>query len=142
MSKPVVVTPADYKPALNVLGSNVTVLAEGKQNITLQVGEEGVGPPPHEHPWDEAFFVMKGTVEFTCGGEVKMCASGSLVQIPAGTVHSFRYAAGGGEMLEMTGEGSRAVPLFAQFDREMPPGAPDVEKAVEIMVANGVTVRG
>jgi len=140
MSKPVVMTPADYKPALNVLGTNVIVLAEGKQNLTLQSGEEGMGPPPHSHPWDEAFFVTKGAVEFTCGGEVKMCARGSLVQVPAGTVHSFRYAPGGGEMLEMTGEGSGAVRMFAQFDRDLPPGPPDVQKAVEIMTANGLTV--
>jgi len=27
-------------------------------------GPEGSGPPPHSHPWDESFFVVKGEIDF------------------------------------------------------------------------------
>jgi hypothetical protein len=48
-AQPFVVTPADYYPALNVLGIKVTVLASNaatqSYEITLQQGDEGTGPP-------------------------------------------------------------------------------------------------
>ena len=48
-AQPFVVTPADYDPALNVLGTKVTVLASSpatqSYEITLQQGDEGMGPP-------------------------------------------------------------------------------------------------
>ena len=66
-TQPFVVTPKDYDPALNVLGTKVTVLASnaGTQSyeITLQQGDEGTGPPLHSHNWDESFYVLKGQVE-------------------------------------------------------------------------------
>ena len=48
-AQPFVVTPADYDPALNVLGTKVTVLASStatqSYEITLPQGDEGTGPP-------------------------------------------------------------------------------------------------
>ena len=47
-AQPFVVTPRDYDPALNVLGTKVTVLASNAATqayeITLQQGDEGTGP--------------------------------------------------------------------------------------------------
>ncbi len=96
-AQPFVVTPKDCDPALNVLGTKVTVLASNAATqayeITLQQGDEGMGPPPHSHNWDESFYVLKGKVEFTCAGKTIMCMPGTLVHVPAGTVHGFRYGA-------------------------------------------------
>jgi hypothetical protein len=33
----------------------------------LQEGPEASGPPPHSHPWDESFYVVKGKIEFGIG---------------------------------------------------------------------------
>ena len=85
--KPFVIKPADRKTALNVLGTQVTVLASGDdssdQRITLQSGSEGTGPPPHSHDWDKSFYVSGGQIQFTCGGKTTMCAAGTFVHIPA-----------------------------------------------------------
>ncbi len=58
-SKPFVLRPTDRKPTLNVLGSQMAVLASGSdiedQQVVEQVGDEGMGPPPHSHDWDESF---------------------------------------------------------------------------------------
>ena len=71
-AEPFVVSPKTYEPALNVLGVRVTVLASNLQTqgyeITLQSGDEGVGPPPHRHDWDETFFVLRGSVELSIEG--------------------------------------------------------------------------
>jgi len=139
-----VVTPNDYATPLNVLGTKVTVLASNAATlayeITLQQGDEGTGPPPHSHHWDESFYVLKGLVEFTCAGKIVTCSQGTLVHVPADTVHGFRYGAGGGELLEFTGQGGFATQLFTAINKEIPPGPPDIPKVLGVLKQNGVTV--
>ncbi|MCL4316327.1 MAG: cupin domain-containing protein [Gammaproteobacteria bacterium] len=143
-SKPFILKPGDRRPALSVIGTQVTVLASEAdiqdQQITAQSGDEGTGPPPHSHDWDESFYVTKGQIEFRCGGETVMCTAGTLVHVPAGTVHAFSYGRGGGEMLEITGRRSNAVPMFTALDREIPPGPPDVAKVIQVLAEHGVKV--
>jgi quercetin dioxygenase-like cupin family protein len=127
-----------------VLGTKVTVLASNAvtqaYEITLQQGDEGTGPPPHSHNWDVSFYVLKGTIEYTVGGKTVMCKPGTLVHVPAGTVHGFRYGAGGGEMVEVTGQGGLATQMFTAIDKEIPPGPPDIPIVSEVLKRNGVTV--
>ncbi len=141
---PLVVTPQDHAAALNVVGTKVTVLASNAVTqgleVTLQSGDAGTGPPPHSHDWDEAFYVLQGSVEFLHAGETTHCAAGTLVHLPAGTVHGFRYGPGGGQMLEFTGAGGTATQMFAALDREIPPGPPDVPRLLGLLKENGVTV--
>lgn len=143
-AQPFVVTPADYVPALNVLGIKVTVLASNaatqSYEITLQQGDEGTGPPPHSHNWDESFYVLKGQVEFSCTGKTVMCMPGTLVHVPAGTVHSFHFGVGGGEMFELTGQGGFATQMFTAISKEISPGPPDIPKLLEVVGQYGVTV--
>lgn len=141
-SNGLVVTPGDRRPTLDVIGVQVTVLVSDAecptQQITLQAGGERVGPPPHSHTWDESFYVTRGQVEFTCGDKSATCGVGTLVHVPAGTVHAFSFGPGGGEMLEITGAGSQAVRMFTALAREIPPGPLDVPKVVEVAGAYGV----
>lgn len=142
-SKPFVLKPSDRKPALTVLGTQIAVLASGTeirdQQVTVQSGSEGMGPPPHSHPWDESFYVTKGLLQFTVAGQTTLCEPGTLVHVPAGTVHAFSYGAGGGEMLEFTGKHTNSVAMFTALDREIPPGPPDVPKVIEVAGKHGVT---
>jgi len=139
-----IVTPKTSAEALNVLGVEITVLATNVQTqgyeITLQRGGEGMGPPPHHHPWDESFYVLAGSVEFTVGGKTVHCEKGTLVHIPAGTVHGFAFGAGGGEMFEVTGAGGAATRMFTDLAKRIPPGPPDLGLVVTALSDNGVTV--
>ena len=143
-TQPFVVTPNDYNPPLNVLGTKVTVLASNtatqSYEITLQQGDEGTGPPPHSHNWDESFFILKGTVNFICDDKITTCTQGALVHVPAGTVHGFNYGVGGGEMLEFTGQGGTATQMFTAVNNEIPPGPPDIPKVLEVLRNNGVAI--
>lgn len=51
--QPFVLRPDQHEPALNVVGTQVTVLASNaamqSYGITVQQGEEGTGPPLHSH---------------------------------------------------------------------------------------------
>lgn len=89
--------------------------------------------------WDESFYVTKGQIHFTCAGDTTICTSGTLVHVPAGTIHAFSYGPGGGEMLEITGHRSRAVEMFTALDREISPGPPDVPKLIQVAATYGVT---
>ncbi len=140
--EPYVVSPKTRTPALNVLGVEVTVLAGNDQTqgyeITLQAGAEGAGPPPHRHDWDESFYVLSGNVEITVEGRAHACGAGTLVHLPAGTVHGYRFGVGGGEMFEITGAGGNATRMFANVSREVRPGPPDIPMLTELLQRNGV----
>lgn len=143
-TRPFVLTPEQRERPLSVLGTQVTVLASNattqSYGITVQQGDEGTGPPPHRHDWDESFYVLKGLIEFVCDGQAVTCTPGTLVHVPRGTVHGFRYGAGGGQMLEITGPGALAAQMFTAVDREIPTGPSDIPKVLEVLGRNGVTV--
>ena len=141
--KPFVVAPKNHPRALNVVGEQVTVLASGETTgayeIFLQRGPEGSGPPSHSHPWDESFYVIKGEIEFSIDNNNMTAVPGTLVHLPAGTTHWFRFGKGDGEMISMTSR-EGASRLFADLDREISPGKPDIGKVVEVIRRHGVTV--
>jgi quercetin dioxygenase-like cupin family protein len=141
--KPFVVEPKDYAPALNIVGEHVTVLASGEATqgyeIFLQQGPEGSGPPPHSHPWDESFFVTRGQIEFGIGSEVSSLSQGTLVHIPAGTMHWFRFGKAGAEMVSMT-SCLGASRLFADLAREVAPVNPDLKLFTEIGERHGLKI--
>ena len=132
----------DRPRPLNIVGEKITVLASkqatGGYEVFLQEGDEGTGPPPHEHAWDESFYVIEGEIEFGIGDDQMTARPGTLVHLPAGTVHWFRFGAGGGRMLSMTGEGSDAAAFFTACDSEIPDGSPDVEKLTAVASRHAV----
>lgn len=140
--EPFVVTLESCGDPLTVLGTQISILASNRQTgsyeITCQQGDEGMGPPPHCHDWDESFFVLEGQVLLSFGEETVLCDPGTLVHVPGGTVHAFQYGPGGGRMLEITGKGGTATQAFAAVSREIPPGPLDVAQVTRVFGDNGV----
>src|SRR5215475_10040018 len=106
MSKPLVVS-VDQQATLKMVGEELTILASaaqtGSYEIFRQAGPEGSGPPPHRHDWDEAFYVMRGEVAFGVDDQQELVArAGTLVHVPGGSTHWFRFGPGGGEMISVT----------------------------------------
>ena len=139
--KPLIVAPEDYEEALDIVGEQITVLASGEATgsyeIFLQRGPEGSGPPPHNHPWDESFFVIKGEIEFGIGTDSKTASPGTLVHLPADTVHWFRFGRGGGEMISMTSR-LGASRMFTDMAKEIAPVDPDLGKLAEVGGRHGL----
>jgi quercetin dioxygenase-like cupin family protein len=138
---PFVVSPQDRTRSLSVAGEHITVLASAAQTrsyeIFFQAGPEGSSPPPHSHPWDEALYVMRGEISFGVGERESLAVAGTLVQVPGGTTHWFRYGRGGGEMLTLTsGEGASA--FFTDVDRNVSPENPDPGKFIAIAESHGL----
>ncbi|WP_355661461.1 cupin domain-containing protein [Halomonas salifodinae] len=136
-----IISPQDSPERLSVLGTRIDLLlGEGGYHITLQSGEEGAGPPPHAHDWDEAFFILDGEVRLSCDGQTHHCSPGTFVHVPAGRVHGFRYGPGGGRMLEITGSASQAVALFRELSATPAPERPDPARIAEIFGRHGVAL--
>ena len=126
------------------MGENITVLASNVSThgyeIFLQQGYEGTGPPPHSHDWDESFYVVKGNVEINYGDKSISANPGTLVHLRAGTIHGFRFGAGGGEMISVTGQTGHAALFFTTIDQEIPEGPLDIPKLIAVTEKCGVTV--
>jgi hypothetical protein len=108
--------------------------------LVLLLASRRRGPPPHSHPWDEAFYVTEGDVIFGAGEFQDVIAKpGTLVHIPGNTTHWFRFGAGGGEMISMTSRAGASV-FFTEVDAEILPTDPDFGALAVVAVANGLTV--
>jgi len=140
-AKPFVVQPKNYAPTLNIVGEQCTVLASGERTggyeIFWQRGPEGSGPPPHSHPWDESFYVLDGQVDFGIGSDSMTGTPGTLVHLPAGTVHWFRFGSGGGAMLSMTSR-LGASKMFTDIAGEVAPVNPDLDQLAEVGGRHGL----
>jgi quercetin dioxygenase-like cupin family protein len=141
--QPFIVRPRDVEP-MSVLGVRITVLAANTATdgyeITLQEGEEGAGPPPHSHDWDESFYVLRGEVEIACEGRRATLTPGSLVHVPRGTVHGYRFGSGGGGMLEVSSQGGSATRMFTNVGKQFPRADGDIPKLLALLLDNGVRI--
>lgn len=60
------------------------------------------GPDAHIHlNEDEYFYVLDGSYEFRCGGEVFTCVPGDVVKVPRGELHQLTAGPDGGRHLTM-----------------------------------------
>lgn len=139
MVRPFAVFPDNRSRSLDVVGEHVTVLASHAltqgYELFLQEGPEGSGPVPHTHPWDESFYVIRGEIQFAIEEQEMTAVPGTLVHVPAGTAHWFRFGKAGGQMLSVTGAGSRASSMFADIDAV---GSRDVEQLRDACERNGL----
>lgn len=91
-----IVRAGERKP-LNVLGMPLTMLCEASEtNGNWSLFEEevpnGMGPPPHRHDWDEAYYILEGQVNFVIDGAPVTSSAGDFNYLPRGTVHGFKGA--------------------------------------------------
>lgn len=88
---------AGEKKPINVLGMPLTMLCEaGETGGAWSLFEEdvpfGMGPPPHCHDWDEAYYILDGEVEFDIDGQAVRSRRGDFNYLPRNTVHGFKGA--------------------------------------------------
>jgi hypothetical protein len=65
-----------------------------------------------------------------------LAVAGTLVQVPSGTTHWFRYGRGG-EMLTLT-SGAGASSFFTDADRHVSPDNPDLGNFIGIAESHGL----
>ncbi len=131
---------------LQVLDDHVRVLASAAQTAAsyelFEVsGAEGSGPPPHTHPWDEAYFMLEGELDVAIADQVQRAKAGDFLLAPGGAVHSFRIAGGPARFLVLTtGDGAGA--FFRAMDREIGNPPPSLEAVCALAARHGVMLAG
>lgn len=134
----IIAGPADGA-RLQVTGDLMRVLATTEQTGgTYEIFEmeaaEGSGPPPHAHPWSEAYFVLEGEADVFLDGRHLSARSGCFLQIPAGTVHAHRVTSKTARFLVVTSPRGAS-----HFFREVN-AVTDFEKVVGVAIRHGFTV--
>lgn len=87
-------------PACAMPGTRWEFLATAEQTeggfaVVEITADAGKGPPLHRHPAFEAFYVLRGTFEFTIGSDHVVCDQGGFVTIPSNDAHRWRNSGTG-----------------------------------------------
>lgn len=95
------------------------------------------GPPAHVHrDYDEAWYVLKGTMQFTLAGQTFTCPVGSSIFAPRGTAHTFMNpGTEPSRILAITT--AEALPLVEELGQLASAGPPDERTVGEIMARHG-----
>ncbi|HZD69223.1 MAG TPA: quercetin 2,3-dioxygenase [Actinomycetes bacterium] len=87
-------------PAVWFLGERLTMKATSEQTggafaLVEDLAAPGGEPPVHVHTReDEAFFLLEGELDVTCGERTLAASAGSFVLLPRGIPHTFRVQGG------------------------------------------------
>ena len=124
---------------LRVTGDLMRVLATAEQTgdtyeIFVMEAVEGSGPPPHAHPWSEAYLVLEGEADVYLDGKHAIASEGCFFQIPAGTLHAHRVRSKSARFVVVTSPRG-ASHFFDEVHDEN-----DMEKVVGICMKHGFTV--
>ena len=139
----IIAHPADGT-RLRVVGDLVRVLATGAETggayeIFELEGPEGSGPPPHAHPWAEAYLVIDGEAEVYLDGTHSEARAGSFYHIPAGTTHAYRIKSKSAKFVVITSPAG-ASEFFTELDAETGGSCEDMGKIVAVAVRHGFRV--
>lgn len=136
MEKQAVWMRQDEGESLQVMGANVKFLCAADNTdhawslmevrLPLQAG-----PPPHDHPWDEAYYVIEGAVRFFLGGNDRLAQAGDFIYAPGGTLHGFQGASEQAARLLIFDAPAHAEAFFREVEREVK-GPDDMKKVPEI----------
>ena len=124
MSKQIVITKRGEAEELRAMGAAVRFLCgadKTERAWSLMEVElpERAGPPPHQHPWDEAYYVVQGEVRFQLAGREQQIRAGEFVYAPAGTVHGFQGASSRPARVIIFDAPAHAESFFRELDREV-----------------------
>jgi quercetin dioxygenase-like cupin family protein len=143
MAKSFILSQQDRPAPLNAGGFMITVLASKAETdgyeLFHQSGAEGKGPGPHFHPWDETFVVLSGEVHCGVDGKESLATPGTVMHVPGGAVHWFRFGKGGAAVLALTSHGN-ASDMFTEYHSGINWDSVDRAELIAVAARHGQTV--
>jgi len=110
----------------------------GAWSVMENVIPERAGPPPHHHPWDEAYYVVSGEVEFVIGERRARVGAGDFVYAPAGATHAFHGVSKEPARMLIFDAPAHAESFFKDMNREVVEFPRDLAKVPQIGERHGV----
>ena len=89
------------------------------------------GPPPHDHPWDEAYYVLEGQVKFVVAGQEQILRAGEFLYAPASTLHGFQGDSEAPARVLVFDSPGHSEGFFREVDRDVK-GPQDMMKVPQI----------
>jgi len=134
---------AGERKPLNVLGMPLTMLCEasetgGAWSLFEEEVPIGMGPPPHRHDWDEAYYILHGEVDFMIDGEAVRSSPGDFNYLPRGTVHGFKGASNEPARVLIFAAPAHGSEFFREIGREVRSLPEDGPKIPEIGRRHGI----
>jgi quercetin dioxygenase-like cupin family protein len=134
---------AGERKPLNVLGMPLTMLCEARETGgSWSLFEEevplGMGPPPHRHDWDEAYYILDGAVDFIIDGEPVRSSRGDFNYLPRGTVHGFKGASESTTRVLIFAAPAHGSEFFHELNDEVRRVPEDLPKIPEIGQRHGI----
>jgi quercetin dioxygenase-like cupin family protein len=137
MAKQAMAVHSGEAKALNVMGGQVRFLCEsGDTGNAWSIMEcslpKDSGPPPHDHPWDEAYYILEGELRFVIDGKAQTYRAGDFVYAPAGTLHGFQGVSEKPARVLILDVPAHTEGFFKDCDREVKSLPADLKKVPEI----------
>lgn len=134
---------AGERAPLNILGMPLRLLCDARETGgAWSLFEEdvpfGMGPPPHRHDWDEAYYVLAGEVEFEIDGVSVRSTAGDFNYLPRNTVHGFKGVSSLPARVLIFAAPAHASEFFEEVNREIRTLPEDLSKMSEIGRRHGI----
>jgi quercetin dioxygenase-like cupin family protein len=134
---------AGERAPLTVLGMPLTMLCEARETGgAWSLFEEevpfGMGPPPHRHDWDEAYYIREGAVDFTIDGQPVTSSRGDFNYLPRGTVHGFKGASEATARVLIFAAPAHGSEFFHELNDEVRRVPEDLSKIPQIGQRHGI----
>jgi glyoxylate utilization-related uncharacterized protein len=98
----------------------------------------GMGPPPHRHDWDEAYYVLEGEIDFEIDGQPVKSRTGDFNYLPRNTVHGFKGASQSPARVLIFAAPAHGSEFFQEVSREVRSVPEDLAKIPEIGQRHGI----
>ena len=143
MNKEAVILKNGEGESMSVLGAGVRFLLPAEKtdhSFSLMEVElpKDQGPPPHDHPWDEAYYVLDGNVWFLVGDKEQVFSTGDFIYAPGGAIHSFRGAGDKPARVLVMDTPATAEGFFREANKEIVNIPEDLSKVPAIGVKHGI----
>lgn len=125
---------------IQVMGATMRFLCQAAEAWSLMhvTAPQRVGPPPHEHDFEEAYYILSGAVRLTVDGVESVLGAGDFVRIPGGRVHGFRGESAEPAQMLVFQTPADAGDFFREVAREVTRIPQDLQRIPEIGARHGV----
>lgn len=143
MGKQVVVQTRGAGERMRVLGTQLRFLCAADETdsawslMEVEMPKDA-GPPLHEHPWDEAYYVLDGDVRFKIGADERLVSAGDFIYAPGGTLHGFQGASDRPARMLIFDAPAHAEGFFREVEREVKSLPADLPKVPDIGARHGM----
>ena len=144
MAKEALIVRSSDRAPLDVLGVGIRFVCGANEtgqawSLMENIVPKDAGAPPHYHPWDEAYFVVEGEVDFTVDGLCERVRAGDFVYAPADAVHAYTGVSDEPARLLIFDAPAHAESLFRELHERVIELPRDLPIMAEIGARHGIS---